>query len=113
MNLQQYPRLIADLEAQLLKFNQEVEIQLEILGFLKEDIEMAIAQNKDLKNEQQRKAYRIQQQQQPDYLDITRALKAAKEERDLCQIELNRVKNEFSVTKLETRLHIASLESVA
>ena len=111
--LQKYPKRIASLEKKLLKLNQQIETQLEILGYLDGDIETAIAANCELRNEQQRRAKRLELQQKPDYLDLLRNIRAAKEERELWVIELNRVKNFFAVLKLETRLQIASLESVA
>ncbi len=81
-----------------------------MLSYLDEEIETEIAQNQELKNEQQRQAKRLELQQQPNYLELKYNLKEAREERDFCAIELNQSQNEFSVLKLEMRLHIARLE---
>ncbi len=72
-----------------------------------------IAFNKELKNEQQRKTKRLELKQEPDYLQVKAALIEATEKRDKTVIQLNLLRNQFSVAKLEARQAIANLESVA
>ena len=72
-----------------------------------------IASNKELKNEQQRKTKRLELKQEPDYLQVKAALTEATEKRDREVIQLNLLRNQFSVAKLEARQAIANLESVA
>ena len=73
----------------------------------------AIALNKELKNEQLRKTKRLELKQEPDYLQVKAALTEATEKRDKEVIQLNLLRNQFSVAKLEARQAIANLESVA
>ena len=77
------------------------------------EIELKIAFNKELKNEQQRKTKRLELKQEPDYLQVKAALTEATEKRDREVIQLNLLRNQFSVAKLEARQAIANLESVA
>lgn len=113
MKLSQYPQAIAQAEEALLTAIIDVEVQTELLGFMNREIELLIASDEGLKNEQQRKAKRLELQQQPDYLQFLASLKEAKEDRERLQIKLNLLRNEFSVTKLEARLQAAQLEAVA
>jgi hypothetical protein len=111
--LKQYPKAIASVEEKLLHLNREVEIQTQLLGFLAGEIEKNIADDKSLKNDQHRKAKRLELQQQPDYLQIWNSFKQAKEDRDCALIKLNQLRNEFSVMKLEVRMMVAQLEVAA
>ncbi len=112
--LKQYPKAIASVEEKLLRLNQEIEIQNQLISFLDADIENAIATMSEfLKNEQQRKTKRLELKQQPDYLEVRRKLTEIKEERDFNLIKLNQLRSEFSVMKLELRMQIANLEAAA
>ena len=111
--LKRYPTAIASVEEKLLKLALEIEIQTELLSFLDADIEKAIASDPQLKNDQARKAKRLELQQQPDYLEVKANLKEAKEDRDRTLIGFNQLRSEFSVLKLELRMQIASLEAAA
>ena len=121
MKLNEYPNALseaapsatANTELKILGLSKEIEIQTERLGFMDAEIEKVIAQDKDLKNEQQRKTRRLELQQQPDYLQTKSALKEAKQTRDSWNISLNLLRNQFSVAKLEMRMAIAKLESAA
>lgn len=113
LKLNQYPKAIACLEESLLQASLNVEIYSEQLSFMDADIEAVIASDNALKNEQNRKAKRLEMQQQPDCLEVKANLKAAKEERSRLAIRLNLLHNQFSVAKLEARLQIAQLEAVA
>ena len=113
MKLNEYPQAIALLEEKILVVTREVEIQTELLSFMDGEIETAIAFDSQLKNEQHRKAKRLEIQQQPDYLAAKSSLKAAKEQQVRLAIKLNLLRNQFSVARLEARLQIASLEAVA
>ena len=113
MKLNEYPQAIADIELRIFHTTQDIEIQTERLSFLDGEIETAIAADKTLKNEQQRKTRRLELQQEPDYLEAKSALKEAKRTRDGWNIKLNLLRNQFSVAKLELRMAIAQLESAA
>lgn len=110
--LKKYPTQIASTEKTLLTLNRNIEIQTELLGFLDADIEKDISESL-CKNDQQRKARRLELQAEPDYMEAKRKLTEVKEERDRATIKLNQLRNEFSVMKLELRIQIAELEAVA
>lgn len=112
-HLNQFPLKISEAETKILNLDCEVNIHKEQLSFMDADIEAAIASDKELKNEQQRKTKRLELKQQPDYLQTKSALTKATEKRDKALIELNLLRNQFSVAKLEVRQAIASLEAVA
>ena len=112
-NLNQFPLKIAEAETQILGLYRQVTIYKEQLSFMDGEIETAIALNKELKNEQQRKTKRLELKQEPDYLQAKAALTEATEKRDKAVIQLNLLRNQFSVAKLETRQAIANLEAVA
>ena len=112
-HLNQFPLKIAEVETKILNLDREVNIYKEQLSFMDADIENAISSNKELKNEQQRKTKRLELKQQPDYLQVKAALTEATEKRDKELIQVNLLKNQFSVAKLEERKAIANLESVA
>lgn len=111
--LKQYPSAIASVEKELLKLNGEIVIQNQLISFLNADLEKAIANDRELKNEQQRKTKRLELRQQPDYLEVQQKLIQITEKRDLTLINLNQLRNEFSVIKLELKAQIAHLEAVA
>ncbi len=111
--LKQYPKAIASVEEKLLKLNREIEIQNQLISFFDADIEKTISDDKTLKNDQQRKSKRLELQQQPDYLEIRRKLTELKEQRERNVIQLNQLRSEFSVMKLELRMQIANLEAAA
>jgi hypothetical protein len=62
MKLNDYPQAIALLEEKILVVNREIEIQSELLSFMDGEIETAIASDNALKNEQNRKAKRLEMQ---------------------------------------------------
>lgn len=112
MKLPEFPQAIAHLEEKLFRASHEVEVQTELLSFMDREVEAAIAKA-GLKNEQHRKAKRLELQQEPDYLEVKANLKEAKEERERLTIQLNLLRNQFSVAKLEIKWAIASMESAA
>ncbi|MGK7895079.1 MAG: hypothetical protein AB4372_16025 [Xenococcus sp. (in: cyanobacteria)] len=113
LKLNQFPNKIAEAETKILGLAHQVTIHKENLSFMDGEIELAIAFNKELKNEQQRKTKRLELKQEPDYLQAKASLTEATEKRDKAQIELNLIRNQFSVAKLEMRQKIANLEAVA
>jgi hypothetical protein len=120
-HLKEYPNMIAEVETKILNLDREVNIYKEQLSFMDADIEAALsfaapsanASDKELKNEQQRKTRRLELKQEPDYLQVKAALIEATEKRDKEAIQLNLLRNQFSVAKLEIRQKIAQLEAAA
>jgi seryl-tRNA synthetase len=113
MNLTAYPRTIAKAEETVLAVQEEIAVVADQLACMDADIEKVITHDDTLKNEQQRKAYRIEAQRSEDYVSLQNALKNLKFKLAEQEIELNRIRNEFSVAKLEARLAIAQLEQAA
>ena len=112
-HLNQFPLNISKVETEILNINCTVTIHKEQLSFMDAEIEIAIASSEELKNEQQRKAERIKLKQLPDYLQTKSALTKVTERRDKALIQLNLLRNQFSVAKLEARAAIINLEGVA
>ncbi|MBR8831582.1 MAG: hypothetical protein N5P05_003068 [Chroococcopsis gigantea SAG 12.99] len=112
--IKKYPELIARAEKKLLLCERQLEMEAERLSFLNAEIEKVIfSESRELKNEQQRKARRLELQGEPDYMGAKRELAQAREARDQQTIEVNRLRNEFSVIKLVLRREIAGIEAVA
>jgi|GEM_PF-4546167 len=101
----------ATLERRLVTLNQTLITLTESITFFASEIDKQFTFNKDLKNEPQRKAKRIElQQKNTDYYQASRQLKEAQAQRNLLQVELNQCRNEFSVTKLMYRRQTLELE---
>jgi hypothetical protein len=113
LKLNQFPRAIAKAEADVLSVQTEIAIVVDQLASRDADIEKAIATNEALKNDQQRKAFRIDSQREYDYIALQTDLKDLKFKQAKAEIDLNQLQNEFSVAKLEARLQIAHLEQIA
>ena len=111
--LKEYPVRIAEAEKQIQKLETSRNQFKEVLLYMDADIEAAIAFDKELKNEQQRRTKRLSLRQSPDYLQAKLSLSRSGEEYTDSVIQLNLLKNQFSVAKLEARLTIANLEAVA
>jgi hypothetical protein len=113
-HLNQFPLKISEVETKILNLDRQVNIYKEQLSFMDADIEVAIALSQELlKNEQQRKTKRLELKQEPDYLQTKSQLTKVTEKRDKALIELNLLRNQFSVAKLEIRQAIAKYEAVA
>jgi hypothetical protein len=113
MQLSQYPRAIARAEEVVLNLQEQIAVVADQLACMDAGIEKAIARDESLKNEQQRKACRIEAQRSEDYVILQSELKDLKFQQGEKEIELTRLRNEFSVAKLEARLEIAQLEREA
>jgi multidrug resistance efflux pump len=113
MNLADYPLAIAKLERRILKTSKCIrrcQTHLEQLSVM---IEQAIATDLDLKNEQQRKAKRLELLSTSDYQSAQRVLQTYGDRRAALEINLTLLKNRFSVAKLEQRAAIAQMEAIA
>lgn len=110
LKLEEYPNTIAELERRLLDFNNQFNNQELYLESIVWSIDKMIAFSPEFKNEQQRKLARIEE------LDKSETYQKAKVNFDICKqnrdeilIELNRIKNQFSVAKIQARLRIAEM----
>ena len=111
MNLNEYPTAIAHLQGQILEFDQSLIGLTESVKIFEAEIDKAIAFDLNLKNDSQRKARRIElQQTDGDFYQASLLLKQTKEKRELLAIELELLRNNFSVLKLDKRFAIAQME---
>lgn len=112
MKLADYPQAIAKLQRQILDLDQSLISLSESVKIFEAEIDKAIAFDASLKNDTQRKAQRIQMQQTDgDYYQSSLLLKQTKEKRDSLAIDLEFLRNQFSILKLEKREAIAQLEA--
>jgi hypothetical protein len=108
--LRQYPDQIAQLQKSILRKDQQiraVERQIEPMIL---EAEKIVYFDPELKNESQRKVRRAEILDTSDYLEAQQTFEQLKDERTELLIELERVRDHFSVTKLRLREQIASLE---
>lgn len=108
--LSKYPDLIAQFQKSILRKDQQiraVERQIEPMIL---DAEKIVYFDLELKNESQRKVRRAEILDTSDYLEAQQTFEQLKDERTELLIELERVRDHFSVTKLRLREQIASLE---
>jgi hypothetical protein len=113
MDIKFFPNAIETAERALLKADRELDLAIQALAFAESEIERAIATDPDLKNDQQRKAKRLDLQGEPSYSESRDSVARAKNKKALAEIKLNKFRNEFTVRKLELRREIANLEASA
>lgn len=111
MQLNEYPQAIAKLQRQILELDQDIIGLSETLSILGVEIEKQIVADASLTNDTKRKARRLElQQSDPDYSRAAVDLKKAQVKRESLDIDLLLLRNQFSVTKLEERKAIATME---
>jgi uncharacterized phage infection (PIP) family protein YhgE len=111
--LSEFPQQLADLAQQLHEADKVIRQQQHQLDTLTAEIEQAIASDHDLKNEQQRKAKRLELTTRTAYQQAQAALQTAQDERHQLHIQYRLIADRFTVAKLITRERIASLELAA
>jgi SMC interacting uncharacterized protein involved in chromosome segregation len=111
MQLAEYPEKIADLQLRLHKNDQQIRLLQDTLNQLNGEIESAIAFDKTLTNDAQRKAKRTELSADNAYQTALMRVQAAQDEKVRLQIELDLLKNHFSVIKLEMRWAIVQQET--
>jgi hypothetical protein len=110
MNLKNYPSAIAKLERKIHRLDVEIRHRQNATERLTAQIERSIATDPDLKNDQQRKARRLELMSQVEYVETLATLQAKQDERDLLRIDLQLLKDHFRVALLEIRHVIAQTE---
>lgn len=110
-DLRAYPQAIAKVQQQILRLDAKICKAQQQLDQLTAVIEQTIANDPELKNDQQRKAKRLELMHNPEYTVLVDALAEATERKTRLEIELQLQRNEFSVRKLEYRDYIASKEA--
>lgn len=109
--LKEFPQAIAQVQRQLLKTDQQLRQLSESVAILTAAIERQIAFDPTLKNDAQRKARRTElMESDRDYIAAANALKSVQDRRETLLIELQFLRNQFSVLKLDVRAAIATKE---
>jgi hypothetical protein len=111
MKLNEYPTMIADLQRQMLKLDQQLRTLRESVTFCLSAIDRHIAFDQNLKNDSQRKAKRTElMESDPDYIQALLELRQAEDCRAESEIDLQLLQSQFSLLKLERREAIAQME---
>lgn len=113
MKLNEFPKAIANLERHVLKITQTVRNAQAELDQLTAQIDSTIAHDADLRNDAQRKVKRTELMADELYQECLKELHHQQDNRTACQIELDLLRNQFTVSKLEVRERIAALEVAA
>ncbi|MBD3883098.1 hypothetical protein IFO70_15140 [Phormidium tenue FACHB-886] len=110
MKLIDYPAAIAQQQRSLLREEQHVRRLQEVVNRIIAEIDTQIAFDTDLRNDAQRKAKRVELMRSPEYQRAFVNLQMAQDRRSEIEIDLNLLRNQFSVLKLEMREAIATRE---
>jgi hypothetical protein len=110
MKLNDYPNAIAKLARKLQRMDIEIRHHQNLVERMTAQIERAIASDPELRNDQQRKARRLELMETSEYLQATEVLQAEQDKRDLAAIDLQLLRDNFRVAMLETRQAIAATE---
>lgn len=110
MKLIDYPSAIAHQQRSLLREEQHVRRLQEVLNRITAEVDTQIAFDGDLRNDAQRKAKRVELMKSSEYQRAVANLLMAQDRRAEIEIDLNLLRNQFSVMKLEIREAIAARE---
>ena len=114
MNLSTFPHAIATAQQKLLNLGKDITIARNALLLEENSIDQAIAFSSDFKNDSQRKTARQQMLQESAlYQSLTQSLGDLTDKYNRADINLQLVKNNFTVAKLEMRERIAKMETLA
>jgi hypothetical protein len=111
MELTEFPQAIAHLQTEHLKAEQAVRHWQSQVDRVIGEIESTIAFEKSLTNEAQRKAMRLELMQQTEVQTAMETLQLAQDQKTERAIQLELLRNQFSVAKLAERRHVAELEA--
>lgn len=110
MKLIDYPNAIAQTQRQLLQAEQHIRRLQEVVNNLTAEFDTSIAFDITLKNDAQRKARRVEMMQSVEYRRAVTNLLTAQDRRAELEIDLNLLRNQLSVLKLELRERITQRE---
>jgi hypothetical protein len=105
-----YPKDIADVQKCIVRLDRRIRKAQRLLDTRNYEIEQAIADDTDLKNDQQRRAKRLAHTQDPEYIALSEAVADATDRKTRLEIQLGQLRNEFSILKLQYRDEIVSKE---
>jgi predicted metalloenzyme YecM len=106
----EYPKDIADVQKRAMRLDRRIRKTQRLLDARNYEIEQAIADHPELKNDQQRRAKRLEQMQDPEYIALSEAIADATDRKTRLEIDLGQLRNEFSILKLQYRDEIVSKE---
>ena len=112
-DLHEIPQTIAQIQRQALVQEGEIRYLKATLTTFDREIEGTIAFDAELKNESQRKAKKAELQSEEDYQALSIKLQRAQDGLIELQIELELLRSQLSILKLEMRGAIARLEAEA
>ena len=113
MKLSNFPHAIATAQQKLLNLGKDLTIVRNQLLLEENSIDQAIAFSSDFKNDSQRKTAKIQMLQESAlYQSLTQNLADLTDKYNRVDINLQLVKNNFTVAKLEMRERIAKMETL-
>jgi hypothetical protein len=114
MQLSNFPHAIATAQQKLLNLGRDITIIRNHLLLEENSIDQAIAFSPDLKNDTQRKTAKAQMLQESAlYQSLTKNLADLTDKYNRADINLQLIKNNFAVAKLEMRERIAKMETLA
>jgi hypothetical protein len=111
MKLKEYPTAIAKAANQTRRLEGDIWDARNELAELDYQIEGVITNDPDLKNDQQRKAKRLELQQSDASLTARQTLRRSEANLNAAQIQLTLLRDLFRVEILESRERIARLEA--
>jgi hypothetical protein len=113
MKLSNFPHAIATAQQKLLNLGKDIASARNALLLEENSIDQAIAFSSDFKNDSQRKTAKAQMLQESAlYQSLTQNLADLTDKYNRVDINLQLVKNNFTVAKLEMRERIAKMETL-
>jgi hypothetical protein len=113
MNLSNFPHAIATAQQKLLNLGKDITIVRNALLLEENSVDQAIAFSSDFKNDSQRKTAKAQMLQESAlYQSLTQNLADLTDKYNRVDINLQLIKNNFTVAKLEMRERIAKMETL-
>ncbi|MEH2067884.1 MAG: hypothetical protein V7K47_06910 [Nostoc sp.] len=110
MLLNKYPSAIATVQSQIHELDVKIERLHQVIKQIECQIDSAIAFDESLRNDAQRKAKRQQfLEKHQSYWELLEDISDAKACREIKFIELGKLRDEFSVLKLEKQESIARM----
>ncbi|MHC5755444.1 MAG: hypothetical protein ACYTXF_33345 [Nostoc sp.] len=111
LQFNQYPSAIAKMQLQIHELDIQIERLCKIIKQIESQVDSIIAFDKTLYNDAQRKAKRQQLlQEHISHWEFQENVSDLRANREIKNIDLGRLRDEFSVMKLEKRETIARLE---
>ena len=110
MKLIDYAAALAEQQRKLLQADQRIRRFQDVVNHLTAEIDTTIAFDTTLKNDAQRKAKRLEMMSAAEYRTAVANLQIAQDQRAEIEIDLNLLRNQFSVLKLEKREAIINRE---